>query len=154
MLLREISCATPPSPNSLLRQPFGKDSVLCPTIATRENSKIRFTLRLTPLLSRPIVAHLLSKREPFARPRLSSPGKSHHCPPRTPRRPHHFHDHGLRGRRQPAHPLRSRHARLRRALRHLHFRRARHAHHGLVGQLSHRPRARHVPQRLFHLLHR
>src|SRR5205807_7935846 len=94
------------------------------------------------------------KGKPFARPRLSPRRKPHHRPPRIARRPHHLHDHGLCGRRQPPHPLRSRYARRRRSLCHLHFFLGRHAHHGFVGQLSHCPRAWHVPQRLLHLLHR
>src|SRR6266566_1060267 len=110
---------------------------------------------LTSRRVRPIVAHLfISKGKPFARPRLSSRRKPDHHSPRVARRPHHFHDHGLRGRRQPAHPLRGGYARRRRSLCHLHFFRGRHAHHGTVGQLSHRPRSWHVPQRLLHLLHR
>src|SRR5439155_20482886 len=70
--------------------------------------------------------------KPFSRPRLSPRRKPHRRPQRIARRPHNRHDHGLRCRRQPSHPLGGGHSRRRRFLCHLHFFRVRPAYHGTV----------------------
>ncbi len=90
----------------------------------------------------------------LARARLSSPGKQDHGSHGAAGRPDDVHDHGVRGRGQPADTIRNGHARRRRAFRHVHFGGAGHAGDGTLGELSDCARARHVAERLFHLLDR
>src|SRR5260370_22707845 len=146
-----LRCSAAAKSYSHRRQFSSQESVLCPRIVTRGNSKNRFSLRLTPVLPRPIVAHILFGSSPVARASISSGRKPDYRAARVARRPDYLHDHGLRRGGESANPCGRWHARRWRAVCHLHLRRGHYAHHGAVGQLSHRARARHFPQRLLHL---